>query len=280
MRSVELGANAIAFAVLGDLHGRFNRAVELLQRAEAKVNLRAAFVLQVGDMEAHRWKEDTESMYAPHRQKRLGDFPAYWYRKRTFPTHMFFIGGNHESYQRLDESPGGVEIAQNIHFLGRAGMVIHQGLKIAFLSGVFDKQYFHRLPEERAQVSREQDSAAQRFFSCYTETEVNRLNNIPRPDVLLVHEWPSGLVRQEDHEPLEPRHRHLRYGETGIPLMRQLVERLGPRLVLCGHMHRRYRGSIQNQYGSESTVICLGKVDDTEDGFEFFSYVGQEILPM
>jgi len=271
------GKDVRTFAVLGDLHGHFDRAVELLQSVEAKTGLHADFVLQVGDLEAHRTIKDTESMYAPHRLKQVGDFPPYGRKEKTFPTRMVFIGGNHEPYQRLQDSSHDAEIATNIHFLGRSGEVTLQGLKIAYLTGIFDEVYFHQSPDARRPVRGEQDFPAQRFLSCFTETEVNVLYNVTRPDVLLVHEWPSDIVRLEDHESLEPRHRHLRYGETGISVIRQLAEKLKPKLLFCGHMHRRYQGCLRDQNSGESMIYCLGKIDDSEDGIEFFCYSGDEI---
>lgn len=266
------------FAALGDVHGQLDRAVELVQNAAAKIGQELKFVLQVGDLEAHRCVEDMASMYAPHHHKHLGDFTEYYSGRKTFPLPLYFIGGNHEPYQFLDESASERGISPNISFLGRVGSIDMKGLKIAYLTGIFDEKYYLHLPGSRLSVAHDHDYPAQRFLSCYTEAEVDFLLQYPHPDILLVHEWPFGIVRPEDHEPQEPAHRHLRYDGTGVQVIRAVVDKLQPRLVLCGHMHRRYRAIIHHGNDALTEIHCLGLVDHTTDGVACFSVEGDNML--
>ena len=266
------------FAALGDVHGQLDRAAELVQTAAAKAGQELKFVLQVGDLETHRSLEDMAGMYAPHHHKHLGDFTEYFFGRKTFPIPLHFIGGNHEPYQFLDEWVLERSIAQNISFLGRVGSINLKGLKIDYLTGIYDEKYYQHHPGSRQPVAHDHDYPAQRFLSCYTETEVDSLLQNTHPDILLVHEWPSGIVRPEDHEPQEPAHRHLRYGGTGIQAIRDLVDKLQPRLVLCGHMHRSYRAIIRHSDGSFTEIHCLGLVDHSTDGVACFSVDGENVV--
>jgi Icc-related predicted phosphoesterase len=267
----------LVFAGLGDVHGHLDEVVKVIERAEEAAGVSLDFVLQVGDLEAHRHGHDLTSMYAPLREKRMGDFSAYWEGEKQFPRPMYFIGGNHESYRYLEEGPGGMTLAPNIHYLGRVGMANLKGFSVAFLTGCYDEDVYLHGRDERASEVSGQDWATQHALACFTRSEVSALTALPRPHVLLVHEWPAGLVRPEDHEPGKPKHRRLRYGETGVPLLRQIVERTGPQLVLCGHRHRRYLGTVPNDLGDETIVHCLGEVAAGDRGRALFAFDGRSV---
>ena len=270
-------AEPLIFVGLGDVHRRLDRAADLIRRVEAQSRRPVAFVLQVGDVEAHRNEQDLATMYAPFRDKRVGDFPKYARGDETFPCRMYFIGGNHESYGYLEQEPQGATLAPNLHYLGRVGMVTIEGLRVAYLTGCYDEEIYGRGRDKEADEIEDHEWSAQRALSCFSREEVHALEELPRPHVLLVHEWPLGLVRPEDHEPGEPKHRRLRYGETGVPIIRQIVERIGPRLVLCGHRHRRYSGIVRNKIGDETIVCCLGEVVAGEEGLVLFAFDGRRV---
>ena len=265
----------LVFAGLGDVHGCLGQAARLVKRAEANTGHRLDFVLQVGDLEAHRHAQDLASMYAPFRHKRVGDFPMYLSGERTFPRPMYVIGGNHEPYSHL-ESIQGERLAPQIHYLGRVGTMLIEGLRISFLTGCYDEEVYRQGRPDQGQV-RDEDWHVQHALACFNEWEVSELLALPRPHVLLVHQWPAGLVRPEDHEPGEPRHRRLRFGETGVPLIRHVVEQVGPQLVLCGHRHRRYAGTVPNRFGARTAVRCLDQVAAGDPAWSLFLFDGQRV---
>ena len=265
----------LVFAGLGDVHGALDQVAGLLERAEATTGQRFAFVLQVGDLEPHRHAQDLDSMYAPFRHKRVGDFPWYLSGERSFPRPMYFIGGNHEPYRHL-QGVQGESLAPGIHYLGRVRAIGIKGLRLSFLTGCYDEEVYQHGRPDAGQVG-DEDWTVQHALACFTEQEVDQLLALPRPHVLLVHQWPAGLVRPEDHEPGEPKHRRLRFGETGIPLIRRIVERVGPQLVLCGHRHRRYRGIIPNRFGDRTTVHCLDQVTAGDAACSLFTFDGQRV---
>lgn len=267
-----MDASGLIFAALGDLHGHLDAGIQLLQEVERRLKLRISFVLQTGDFEAHRYTSDLESMYAPFRHKQMGDFHAYHDGLKHVPWSMYFIGGNHEPYGFLDAFPGGIEIARNVHYLGRAGCKQIEGLHVAYLTGCFDERVLKITTEERASRDALFPKPYPYALARYLQSEVDALMVAPfRPDVLLIHEWPFGIVRPEDHEDGEPHHRRLRYNETGVVMNRTLVETLSPQLVICGHMHRTYRSVIPNQYAHFSQVVCLSSVTVPDGAFALFT---------
>ncbi len=261
--SSQAASGPVHFVALGDLHGRFRLAQRLVETTAAMAPSGCRFVLQVGDLEAHRHRDDLRSMYVPFKRKRLGQFGAYHRGEQSWPLPMYCIGGNHESYAHLMTEGG--ELAPDIHFLGLAGVREIQGLRVAYLSGVYDQAYFALGPRALPPGPiHDDDHPAQRSLACFRAAEIEALQGGPRPDVLIVHEWPRGLVRREDHEDGTPHHRHLRFGETGSEIIALLVRSLRPRLLLCGHMHRRYAGQLEHAGGGRTLVHCLGNVGGTE----------------
>lgn|SRR5215217_1853690 len=48
------------------------------------------------------------------------------------------------------------------------------------------------------------------------------------------------------------------------------ADALEPRLVLCGHLHKRYRGTLAHASGRVSQVCCLASVEQGADAFAVF----------
>lgn len=263
----------ITFAALGDVHGQINRAAALITRAEVNLGERFQFILQVGDLEAYRTTADLATMYAPLRGKKLHDFPMYNAGEETFPRPMYFIGGNHEAYGFLEEGVQGMTLAPHFHFLGRAGLQDIQGLQVMYLSGGYDPEVFESGRQNAVPADIHDDDWETQFrLACFTRKDLATLEGYSRPDVFLVHVWPAGLVRKEDHENGEPAHRKLRYQETGVKAVRELIETVKPKLVLCGHHHRRYQRWIEDHTGQNTLVQCLGEVRQGEQSLAVFRF--------
>jgi hypothetical protein len=124
-------------AAVGDVHGHFRALVRLLVDWEKKSGLKIDLVLQVGDLEPHRHEADLETMSAPVKYRKLGDFREVFDGRTAFPWPVIFIGGNHEPYGALDEHPEGYELCPNIIYLGRSGLRhLEEVIRIVGLSGV------------------------------------------------------------------------------------------------------------------------------------------------
>ena len=261
------------FAAVGDVHGRMRGMVRLLQEWSRKAHKPLAFVLQVGDFEPHRHEADLATMAAPAKYKHLGDFADFHSLRARFPWPVYFIGGNHEPYGYLDQSPDGFELTPHCQYLGRVGTLETHGLRVAGLSGIYQEESF-RLP--RPPVER-LGTVSNKAFAGFTEQDVDRALALERADVLLLHEWPSGLVDPADAPDFEQQRRSMSYETVGNEYARLLVEALQPRLVLCGHMHKAYRGSIRHASGQVSTVRCLDHVAHGQSSFAVFQSSGGQL---
>lgn len=257
------GTPAKNIAILGDVHGGFHHAIRLLRQAERRFGIGIDLVLQVGDLEPHRDEADVATMSAPSRYRELGDFYEFHRGAARFPWPMWFIGGNHEPWPFLD-GVGAGEVAPGVRFIGRAGVVEVCGLRIAGLSGIYREELYG--------LKRSEMPGRPKGWIGFCAEEVERLAAEERPDVLLLHEWPAGVLREEDRAWMAGEldgETKRRGGEVGNEMGRLLVEMLKPGLVGCGHMHLPYRGQI-----GESAICCVANVGAATAALGIFRWEG------
>lgn len=230
--------------------------VALLRQWEQESGQPLGFVLQVGDFEPHRHEDDLATMAAPSKYRQLGDFADYHSGRSAMPWPVYFIGGNHEPYGLLDQHPDGAEIAPNVRYLGRAGSVSIHGLTVAGLSGIYREDYFERHRPSVADI----DSRSNKDYIYFTASEVDKVLECGSADILLLHEWPAGIVAPEDEEDFENQRRSMRYDQVGNDYARMVMDLLEPQLVLCGHMHKRYRRALESSPEHTINVACMAHV--------------------
>lgn len=224
------------------------------------------FVLQVGDFEPHRHDADLATMAAPAKYRHLGDFAAYHQRRRRFPWPLYFIGGNHEPYGHLDLYPEGSALAPHCHYLGRSGVVELNGLRVAGLSGIHREATFTKSRPPLASMG----DVSNKDFTFFNEQDVERVLALGRAEVLLLHDWPAGIIPPEEAAGFQGQRRSTSHDLVGNEYARLLVDALQPRLVLCGHLHRRYARTLQHPSGQRSLVRCLASVEQGDDAFAVF----------
>lgn len=255
------------FAAVGDAHGHLNQMTSLLRQWEKTHRKTLSFVLQVGDFEPHRHEQDLASMAAPQKYRKLGDFHQYHAGKSRFPWPIHFIGGNHEPYAHLETNPRGFEVAPNCHYLGRTRVFQQSGIKIAALTGIYSEKHFRIARPKLTQLGK----VSSKGFTYFTRQDIESLLYTTEINVLLLHEWPSGIVTPEDEWKVRSQKKTLDIASIGNDPARQLVDRLRPQLVLCGHMHLRYTGRHVHQDGSETSIECLASVAQGQESFVVFS---------
>ena len=79
----------------------------------------------------------------------------------------YFICGQEEYTALVDHMPDGGELCPGLHYLGRAGVKALAGLKVAYLSGVFDAERYFDVDEEPRKV---------RYEAHYTEEDALTLS--------------------------------------------------------------------------------------------------------
>lgn len=102
------------------------------------------------------------------------------------PILTIFIGGNHEASNYLQELAYGGWVAPNIYYLGYAGVIHVNGVRIGGISGIFrdnhfEKGHFEYPPYDRSNV---------RSAYAIRSLEVFRLSQLTgKMDVMLSHDW-------------------------------------------------------------------------------------------
>ena len=239
-----------AIALVGDVHGSHELMIRRVDTMARRRRCEVRLVLQIGDFETHRDEDDVATMAAPQKYRLLGDFHLVRTGKLEYPWPVYFIGGNHEPYGWLDQFPEGFTVAPNCHYLGRFGVTEQLGYRIVGLTGIYVERLF---TAPRPQVS-EFGSRSNKAYIGYTETEVERVLEEDACDILLLHDWPGGIVADEDWKDF-PSHWDL--AELGNEYTRLIIEALQPTVVACGHMHYPYRSEVPLANGEVATVICL-----------------------
>ena len=251
----------VRFALVGDVHGAMHAMVRQVCALEARLGHAVDFVAQVGDFEPHRHEDDLRTMAAPAKYKELGDFQDFVRGRAKFPWPLYFIGGNHEPYGWLEEHVSGAALVERCVYLGRAEVVeLGCGLRLGGLTGVFDEVLYG---QQRPSLDRLDEVSNKRFIG-YNEQDIERLLDLPHPDILLLHEWPEGLTQDRKYA-----HR-----VAGSAHARMLIELLKPPLVACGHMHRPHEEVWTHEDGATTQIVCLGHVRGGEGAVALYEWEG------
>lgn len=257
------------FAAVGDVHGHFGALVRLLQVAERKLGIALEFVLQVGDLEPVRDETDLATVAAPEKYRHMGDFPDVLAGCLALPWPLHFIGGNHEPHGFLEGMTEGGEVASHCHYLGRVFAGPLHGLHVAGLSGIHSARW-HDQPRP---VFAARSTEALKRWTYFNQPDVDRLADKYRGrpvDILLLHDWPRGIVTSANLESLRRRNPRIAVETVGNEAGAVLVEALRPRLVLCGHMHLPLSAELTCRDGQRVPVRCLASVDEGLESIAVF----------
>jgi predicted phosphodiesterase len=261
---------SLLVAGVGDIHGRFHRVEAWMDALEAARGRPVDLVLAVGDVEAFRQPDD-------HRRKTAkrgmpAEFAEYADGLRKMKRPLYFIGGNNEDFEALHDSPQGFELAPGVHYLGRAGQSTVQGLRIAYLSGIHAPRFYEQPLKRPTSL----DTAKQAGY--FRAPEVEKLMGLRDVDILLVHEWPRGIVQRARDEGLS-NGRPLPSYWIGNPVTRRLVDTVRPRWVLCGHSHKAFAVSLGGEGGRPATrIACLDQSARPDEAVFWLEYEGREAV--
>jgi predicted phosphodiesterase len=173
----------------------------------------------------------------------------------AFPFETIFVSGNHETWERLDlPAPG-------FTYVGRAGVVERLGLRIGGLSGIH-----HPAISEGPGPGRREHG---------TRADVAALLALGAVDVLLVHDWPQGVLADKDRARLRPAPRSAAL--VGSPHARLAVDRLAPPWVFAGHHHVPYARDWDRGDGHPARVRCLADVASGPSSVAFLAWDGRTL---
>jgi hypothetical protein len=260
-----LTAGSTYFAAVGDLNGHLHAMARRIAAWEERTGNRIAFVLQTGNFEPHRGDADVRGMPASI-ETSAGDFPAYMSGEARLPWPLYFVGGSDEPYNYLDGIPDGGAIAPNCFYMGRVGCVELSGCCVIGLSGIYSEELFFTTrptpPRETANTTREQ--------SYFNEEDIARALDYSTADIVVVHEWPVGILNPGDVEAFEAQRRALGHERIGNEYARMLLDLLAPKLLLCGRMKKGYHTRIELPNGEFANVRALANLEQEHDGVAFF----------
>ena len=266
-----MSRGSLLIAAVGDIHGRFHRVETWLEALEAAHGRPVDLVLAVGDVEAFRRPDD-------HRRKAAkrtmpAEFAEYADGSRRVRRPLYFIGGNNEDFEALHDAPQGFELAPDVHYLGRAGLRELFGLRVGYLSGIHAPRFF----EQPLQRPRTLDTAKQAGY--FRAPEVERVSALRDVDILLVHEWPRGLVPRLREGEQPPGGRPLPSSWVGNPITRRVIEAVRPQWVLCGHSHRAFAATV-NGGGAQAVtrIACLDQAARPEEALLWLEWEGRRAL--
>lgn len=183
-----------------------------------------------------------------------------------------FIGGNHEASNYLQELPYGGWVAPNIYYLGYAGVVNVNGVRIAGISGIYKGHDFLRGHHEFPPYS----EATCRSVYHVRQLEVFRLKQLSgRVDVFLSHDWPTGIYEYGNKAQLLRRKpffaADMESGQLGSRPLEELLKAVQPAYWFAAHLHCKFAALVPHNPcqkrpddGSSSSSSSSSEDEDDE----------------
>lgn len=157
-------------------------------------------------------------------------------------------------------------LAPNIYFLGHAGCVRVNGIRIAGASGIFKKHDFPQGNYEKLPYT----PNWLRSIYHIREFNIRRLSLLSQPTIFLSHDWPSSIEHHGNLRWLLSRKSFLRpdieSGNLGSPPMMGLLQTLKPIWWFSAHLHVRYEATVFHGPPPEQVEAPVGaKVDNPDE---------------
>lgn len=115
---------------------------DTIAKYESDSGEKVSLLLLCGDFQALRSEHDFAAIASPPKYHQLGTFHEYYSGSRVAPILTIVIGGNHEASNYMWELYHGGWLAPNIYYLGAAGSVMVDGLRISGASGIFKRHNY------------------------------------------------------------------------------------------------------------------------------------------
>uniref|UniRef100_A0A1B0G3Y7 Lariat debranching enzyme C-terminal domain-containing protein n=1 Tax=Glossina morsitans morsitans TaxID=37546 RepID=A0A1B0G3Y7_GLOMM len=249
-------------AIEGCAHGALEKIYETIKEIEQKENIKVDLLLCCGDFQSTRNLEDLETMAAPKKYQDICTFYKYYKGELQAPMLTIFIGGNHEASNYLQELPYGGWVAPNIYYLGYAGVVRVNGIRVAGISGIYSS---HDYLKGRFEFSPYTESTKRSVYHV-RQLEVFRLKQLSgNVDIVISHDWPRGIYKHGNQENLARFKPYLREdmenGQLGSPPYENLLNILQPSYWFAAHMHCKFAALVTHM---KKLNISAGKEEKSE----------------
>eukprot|EP00088_Acartia_fossae_P049504 TRINITY_DN5455_c1_g1_i9.p1 TRINITY_DN5455_c1_g1~~TRINITY_DN5455_c1_g1_i9.p1 ORF type:complete len:543 (-),score=132.16 TRINITY_DN5455_c1_g1_i9:340-1968(-) len=248
-------------AIQGCTHGELEKIYDTIQHIEDEQGIKVDLLISCGDFQSTRNLSDLKCMACPDKYKDMCTFYKYYSGEAIAPVLTLFIGGNHEASNYLQELAYGGWVAPNIYYLGYAGVVNINGIRIAGLSGIFKGfDYLHGHHEKPPY-----DDNSMR--SCYhiRNIDVFRLKQLSSnpPDIMLSHDWPRGVTKYGNAEQLIRFKKHFKdeieQDKLGSSPTWEILETVKPAFWFAAHLHCKFAALVEHEGGRRTKFLALDK---------------------
>jgi len=248
-------------AIEGCTHGELENIYKTIKEIEDIEGYKVDMLICCGDFQSTRNLSDLKCMACPDKYKDMCSFYKYYAGEAIAPMLTIFIGGNHEASNYLQELAYGGWVAPNIYYLGYAGVIDVNGVRIGGLSGIFKGfDYLHGHHEKPPY-----DDNSMR--SCYhiRNVDVFRLKQLASnpPDIMLSHDWPRGITNFGNAEQLMKFKKHFReeieQDKLGSGPTKEILDTLMPTYWFSAHLHCKFAALVEHENGSVTKFLALDK---------------------
>ncbi|KAI8369528.1 lariat debranching enzyme, C-terminal domain-containing protein [Radiomyces spectabilis] len=252
-------------AIEGCCHGQLDDIYGTIAYLEEKEQCKIDLVLICGDFQAIRNEGDLQCMAVPPKYRAMGSFWKYYTGQLKAPYPTIFIGGNHEASNYMWELYHGGWVCENIYYLGNAGVINYNGIRIGGLSGIFKENDYNKGHFESSPYGQYDIKSVYHV----RQYDVAKLAQIRQPmDVFLSHDWPRGVERFGDLRSLVRKkpffEREIRENSLGSRANEELLTILQPKWWFSAHLHVHFAALVdhekwkKNEYSESAELVLYG----------------------
>ncbi|XP_052896453.1 lariat debranching enzyme [Anopheles moucheti] len=247
-------------AIEGCAHGELEKIYDLIGSIQQEQNITVDLLICCGDFQSTRNLQDLQCMAVPQKHLDMCSFYKYYSGEKKAPILTIFIGGNHEASNYLQELPYGGWVAPNIFYLGYAGVVDCNGVRIGGISGIYKGHDFLKGRFEFPPY----DEASKRSVYHQRQIDVFRLKQLsPTVDVMLSHDWPRAITKYGDETQLlrfKPAFREdIESNRLGSAPCENLLQKLQPPYWFAAHLHCKFAALVPHSKEKSTKFLALDK---------------------